>query len=413
MAERDLYEILGVPKNTSLSDIKRAHHRLARQYHPDREGGNDEKFKEVQTAYEILSDSEKREMYDRYGMDGVRESGGGGMGPMSDMFPSGLFSQFFGGDSFGGFGGGRRRRPRAETIGIPLDVTLEDVYSGATKHVEYKRKVLCKTCSGTGGKHGTVVRCRNCKGSGIQVSHRPIGPGMVQQIQSMCGDCGGTGDFIREKDRCKKCKGKRVIEIDEKLEVIVSPGMSHNQKIPFRGKADEIPDGDAGDLIVILQEQDHALFKRVGIDLMMEKTITLNEALCGCEFVVKHLDGQQLLVKTNPGEAIAPDTMKGVREWGMPSERHTTNKGNLYIKFTVQFPQSGFLPSDEERKKLEELLPRKRQSEELLEEAEEVDMIDFEGTKGEDGGLGGEDSSDEEDSGRRGGHHNHVGCSQQ
>lgn len=97
----------------------------------------------------------------------------------------------------------------------------------------------------------------------------------------------------------------------------------------------------------------------------------------------------------------------------MPSERHTTNKGNLYIKFTVQFPQSGFLPSEEERKKLEELLPRKRQSEELLEEAEEVDMIDFEGTKGEDGGLGGEDSSDEEDSGRRGGHHNHVGCSQQ
>jgi DnaJ family protein A protein 2 len=237
---------------------------------------------------------------------------------------------------------------------------------------------------------------------------------MVQQIQSTCDDCGGTGDFIREKDRCKKCKGKRVVEVDEKLEVPVAPGMKHNQKIPFSGKADEIPDGEAGDVIVILQEEDHALFKRAGIDLVMEKSISLSEALCGCEFVVKHLDGQQLLVKTRPGEVIAPESMKGVRDWGMPAFRHTDIKGNLYIKFSVLFPESGFLPSEEDREKLVALLPRHRREDKASEEAEEVDMIDYEGTKGEEGGRRGEayDDSDDEDAGARGGH-SHVGCSQQ
>lgn len=388
--EDDLYGVLGVSQHSPDSDIKKAYHRLARQYHPDKNPGYEDKFKSIQFAYEVLSNPEKRQMYDQFGISAVKDGGGdSGASVFTRGFGAGgdIFSSLFGGgDPFG-----RRRRAKAETIGIPLEVTMEELYIGATKSVEYKRKVLCKPCSGTGGrKAGSVTRCRKCSGTGISVTHRPIGHQMVQQIQSTCTDCGGTGDFVREKDRCKKCKGKKLNEVDYKLEVPVSPGMKHEQRIPFRGEADEMPDGDAGDVIVILQQMDHTTLRREGVDLFLDKKITLHEALCGLNFLVYHLDGRKLLVKCLPGEVVSPGSVKGIIGEGMPQYRHPDIHGNMYITFEIEFPVDGFL-DEENLIKLEQLLPAKPDEPIVGDDAEEVHLLDLADTKGMD-------AMDEEDS---------------
>lgn len=391
-----------------MNDIRKAYHRLARQYHPDKNEGDDTKFKQVSYAYQILSDPQKRDIYDQYGMAGIKgDAGDAGFG---SMFGGDIFSHFFGGP-FGG--GGRQRRAKGETIGIPLEVTLEELYTGVTKTVEYKRKAICKSCLGTGGKSSTGAgqKCKKCQGSGIQVTHRQLGGSLIQQIQSQCSDCGGTGDFIKEKDRCKKCKGKKVVEEDKKLEVPISPGMSNQQKIPFRGEADEAPDMDAGDVLVILQQTDNVDFVRDGIDLITKKKITVAQALCGFSTVITHLDGRKLLVVTPPGHVVSPDSMLAVRDEGMPAYRRPETKGHLYIKFEITFPENSFLPHDK-LQELEKLLPP-APNPIIPPEHEDVDLHDFENTRGVDGSTGGREAYNNDDDDDQSGGMPRVGCSQQ
>lgn len=409
MGDTELYDRLGVSKHASFSEIKREYHRLAKQYHPDKNPGNEDKFKDIQFAYEVLSDPQRRERYDHFGMSAVKDDGEGA-GPSGFPFGESIFSTMFGGDPFG-FGGGRRRRSKAESIAIPLEVTLEELYNGATKSVEFKRKELCASCHGSGGKSGSVTTCKKCKGSGIQTMYRQIGPGMVQQMQSQCDDCGGSGDFIREKDRCKKCKGKRLIERDHKLEVPISPGMRHEQRIPFRGEADQMYQGEAGDVIVVLQQMDHAVFRRSDLDLIIDKKISLREALCGFQFPLEHLDGRKLWVKSDDCDVLSPGCVRGLTNEGMPMFRHNEIRGNLYIRIDVDFPEDQFL-TEENLKKLESLLPSRPDEPPISEDMEDVNMMEFEGTRGlGDDSHRGEayDESDDEDG--PGGHR--VGCSQQ
>lgn len=411
MGDTELYDRLGVSKNASFGEIKREYHRLAKQFHPDKNPGNEDKFKDIQFAYEVLSDADKRERYDHFGMAGVTEDGAGPSGfPFGGFGGGSLFSQMFGGggDPFGF--GDRRRKSKAESIAMPLEVTLEELYNGATKSIEFKRKELCASCHGSGGKSGSVTTCRKCKGSGIQATFRQIGPGMVQQMQSQCDDCGGSGDFIRERDRCKKCKGKRLLEKEHKIEVPISPGMKHEQRIPFRGQADQMYQGEAGDVIVVLQQMDHAVFRRSDIDLIIDKKITLREALCGFQFPLEHLDGRKLWVKSDEGDVLSPGSVRGLSGEGMPMFRHNEIRGNLYIRIDVEFPENQFV-SEDDLKKLESLLPSRPDGPAISEDMEEVGMIEYEGTRGgDDGHKEAYDESDEEDI-AGGGHR--VGCAHQ
>ncbi|EFJ24401.1 hypothetical protein SELMODRAFT_232411 [Selaginella moellendorffii] len=346
------YEILGVSKNASPDDLKKAYKRAAILNHPDK-GGDVEKFKELAQAYEVLSDPEKREIYDEHGEGGLKQ---GMPGCSSRSNPFDIFESFFSGNPFvGGSSRGRRHR-RGEDVIHPLQVSLEEVYTGTSKKLILMRSVICSSCKGKGSKSGLSSRCASCQGSGTKVTIRQLGPGMIQQMQHMCSDCSGAGEVIKEKDKCSECKGSKVVHDKKMLEVHVEKGMQHGQKITFPGEADEYPDAITGDVIFILQEKEHSKFKRKGDDLFTEHKLTLVEALCGFQFVLTQLDGRQLLIKSAAGEIIKPGQFKAVNDEGMPQHQRPFVKGRLYIQFSVDFPEPRALNPDM-LKTLESVLP--------------------------------------------------------
>ncbi|KAF7825214.1 dnaJ protein-like protein 1 [Senna tora] len=375
------YDILGVSKSASQDELKKAYKKSAIVNHPDK-GGDPEKvrlmvtasvlhflytisqkFKELAQAYEVLSDPEKRELYDQYGEDALKEGmGGGGGGPFHSPFD--IFESFFGGGAFGGgdFGGsssGRRRQKHGEDVVHTLKVSLEDVYNGTTKKLSLSRRVLCKKCKGKGSKSGTTGMCYGCQGTGMKTTIRQIGLGMIQQMQHVCPDCSGSGEVISERDKCPQCKGNKVTPEKKVMEVNVEKGMQQGQKIVFEGQADEAPDTIPGDIVFVVQVKEHPKFNRKGDDLYVEHNLNLTEALCGFQFVLTHLDGRQLLIKSNPGEVIKPGQYKAINDEGMPYHGRPFMKGQLFIEFSVDFPESGFLPPDQCRM-LESVLPPKK-----------------------------------------------------
>ncbi|CAL9231118.1 unnamed protein product [Arabidopsis halleri] len=365
------YEILGVPKTASPEDLKKAYKKAAIKNHPDK-GGDPEKFKELAQAYEVLSDPEKREIYDQYGEDALKEGMGGGSGGHD---PFDIFSSFFG-NPFGDGSTRRRRQRRGEDVVHPLKVSLEDVYLGTTKKLSLSRKVLCSKCNGKGSKSGASMKCGGCQGSGMKVSIRQVGPGMIQQMQHACNDCKGTGETINDRDRCPQCKAEKVVSEKKVLEVNVEKGMQHNQKITFNGQADEAPDTVTGDIVFVIQQKEHPKFKRKGDDLFVEHTLSLTEALCGFQFVLTHLDKRQLLIKSNPGEVVKPDSYKAISDEGMPIYQRPFMKGKLYIHFTVEFPDS---LSPDQTKAIEAVLPKPTKaaiSDMEIDECEETTLHD-------------------------------------
>jgi len=270
-----LYEILCVEKDAQPDAIRKAYRKLAVKLHPDK-GGDPEKFKEVQKAFDILSDERKREIYDRHGEEGLEDGGGGG-GP-SDIF-----------DVLSGRGRGGRGRSqgvkKGENMTHPLKVTLEQIYKGSSRTLRLTRKVI--------DKQRGVERCQSCGGQGVKIQTIRMGP-MIQQVQKHCDECGGRGTIFRQQ------------KVQETLDVHIPKGSPDQHKIHFSEKADEIPDGEAGDVVFVLQEQPHADFKRKGDDLYIERDISLSEALCGFAMQIKHLDDRILIIKSAPGEVIKP-----------------------------------------------------------------------------------------------------------
>jgi len=326
-----LYKILGVEKTADQSEIRKAYMKLARKEHPDK-GGDPERFKEISKANDILSDPEKRKLYDQYGEEGV-ESGGGGS-------QADLFSELFGG------GGGRRGRsgPRkGEDIVHHIQVGLEDLFKGKTIKLKVSRDVVCTDCTGSGCVEGAKENmCDECDGRGVKVVIRRMGP-MVQQMQQPCGKCRGQGKWIKPQDQCKVCTGRKVKQDKTMIEVVIEKGMRNDDKIVFRGQADEAPGVEPGDLIFVIREAEHGVFKRAGCDLIMRKEISLREALTGVRFVVTHLDGTPVIVTSSPGQVVSPGDVLAVVGKGMPMKGNPFVKGDLCIKFDVKFPKAGEL----------------------------------------------------------------------
>lgn len=315
-----LYETLEVAKDATPKEIKKAYFRLSRSHHPDK-GGDEHKFKEINAAYEILSDPEKRKAYDKYGLEGVADDPDAAAARGED-----LFSMFFGGGRRSGRSAGPKKGP---SVNHPIKVSLEDLYNGKTVKLAVNRKVII----------GESKSCTKCNGQGVILEVRQIGPGMITQMQRTCPACEGTGYIAQTKSERKV------------LEVVIEKGMKHNEKIVFRGAADETPGMEPGDVNFIVQEKDHELFKRKGADLLVTKEISLNQALTGFNWKIKHLDGRDIVIKTRPGQIIQCETVDAesgrtlpyitkVKDEGMPSLGNPFVKGSLYIAFHVKFPTS-------------------------------------------------------------------------
>ena len=206
------------------------------------------------------------------------------------------------------FGGGGPRRGKRENKGKDvihqMSVSLEDLYNGATRKLALQKNVICEKCEGRGGKQGAVQKCTTCKGSGTQVLLNQLGAGMYQQIHTSCRECDGNGEKINPKDMCKTCNGKKIVHERKILEVHIDKGMDDGQKITFYGEGDQSPGLEPGDIIIVLEEKEHSLFKRKDMDLYMKMELTLNEALTGFKRSIKTLDNRCLIISTLPGNYL-------------------------------------------------------------------------------------------------------------
>ncbi|OAV95999.1 hypothetical protein PTTG_03211 [Puccinia triticina 1-1 BBBD Race 1] len=399
VAETEYYDRLGVAPGVDEAALKKAYRKKALQLHPDKNPAGAEEFKEVSEAYDVLSNPEKRELYDQYGKKGLE--GGGGMGGMD---PGDLFSQLFGGG--GMFGNRPRGGPRkGRDLQHRIKVSLDELYVGKTTKIALQKHVICSKCEGRGvPKSATLKSCGECKGAGVKTIYRQMGP-MVQQLQQTCHECQGQGEICNTKDRCKTCEGNKIVKERKVLEVHIEKGMREGQVITFRGEADQSPNVTPGDVEIIIEEKPHPLFKRKEDDLIAEVEIDLVTALTGGVIPIEHFDSRALKIKVEPGEVIKPNATKRVPGYGMPSVRYH-NPGDLYLSIKVAFPDS--IPP-EACPALQALLPPSRPlptwSDNML--VEEVTMFDASEPRSKSG-----DEMDEDDEGGGGGQP-HVQCAQQ
>lgn len=365
------YEILDINKSATEEEIKKSYRKLAVKWHPDKNPNNKEeaekKFKEISEAYQVLSDKEKREIYDNYGEEGLKGGmgGGGGMGGQS---PEDIFRMFFGGgrspfsggggfdeDNFFGRGGIHSqqqmvRKSEPKVVNIPI--SLKELYNGSKKKITLKLKIACNSCDGKGGLNMRI--CQTCNGRGIQVTLRQIGPGMMQQIQSHCSTCNGQKK-VAEK-RCDNCGGNCVKQTEQQFLLVIEPGSQNDEKKIFENKGDQMPNQEAGDVVFILKEEqlNNQLFTRIGNDLIYNYSMTLGDSICGSTIFFEHLNGENICYKEE--NLIMPNSYKIIKNKGMPIKDSDNNKfGDLYIVYNIRYPEKVLLK--EEKDTIRNILP--------------------------------------------------------
>ena len=338
MSDRDFYEILGVSKDASEKELKKAYHKKASKVHPDKNPDNPDatrEFQELSSAYEVLSDPEKRQIYDQFGEEGLKNNGF----KTQHFDPRDIFSHIF--SEFNIFGHtnqfNQNNPNHRKDIVFNLKVTLAELYCGCVKKVKVNRKEACTSCDGTGAQDKKNPICRQCNGQGILRQIKQIAPGMMQHLTSRCQSCGGSGKLLHPNNRCTECAGLSYKTVSEIIEVKIKSGSFFGEDFVFAGK------GDYGkeNLRIILQEntliRKNQQFQRQGDDIYLHMKINLNEALCGFEREIEHLDGRKILVSTSEGDIIKPGDKRCIREEGFP-KRESQGRGKLIILFDIEFP---------------------------------------------------------------------------
>ena len=356
-AKRDYYEVLGVSKDATQDEIKKAYRKLAKKYHPDANPNNKEeaeaKFKEVNEAYENLSDPQKRKMYDQFGPDGPQGFGGQGGGPFGqggyysysssgfDNFGDfgdlgDIFSSFFG----GGFGGrnssGKRNGPsKGADLNVRLEITFEQSYLGVEKEIVITRDEECDVCHGTGAKPGTSpIKCPTCHGTGqvTQVQNTILGQ---MQTTRTCSACHGTGEIINEP--CENCRGKGTVRKQPKIKVKIPAGIDDNQTVVLRGEGEPgKKGGPKGDLYITVKVKNHSVFTRKGNNVLCEIPITITQATLGAELEIPMVDGSKEKYKIPEGTQTG--TKFNIRNKGFKSI-NSNSTGDFIFTVTVQTPK--------------------------------------------------------------------------
>lgn len=347
-----LYDLLEVSPSATQTELKKSFLKLSMKWHPDKNPGNPEaekKYKQITAAYDILKDPEKREAYDRYGEEGL--SGGAGGVDISDIF-GGMFDIFNGGRS----ARNKSPPPKGPDVEYKLVITLEEAYLGCKKTVTVTRQEMCEACSGVGAtKPDALKTCSTCGGNGVVVQVQRMG-NMISQTQRPCPTCNGKGQTIQKEFLCQKCGGKKVSQKAFTTTVDVSPGVPNGYVISQYGDGHWSPGcSERGDLLIRVIIREHERFKRFsddGCDLLMERSISLVEALCGFALVVKHLDGRMLTLVCQPNiskdganTVISPYNSKRIIEnEGMPVFGRNWVKGDLVVQFSIEFPTKITVP---------------------------------------------------------------------
>ena len=349
MAKRDYYEVLGVQKGASAEEIKKAYRKLAVKYHPDKNPGNkeaEEKFKEAAEAYSVLSDADKKARYDQFGHAGVEGAGpdfSGGFGNLNDILND-LFGGAFGGGfsgfggGFGGFGGGQRQQQRVHRgrdIRVRVKLTLEEIAKGVEKEISIEKSVSCPDCGGRGAKNSSDIKtCPACNGTG-QVQ-RVVNTFLGQTVTySTCQQCGGEGKII--SNPCRSCNGSGLVRQRETIKVKIPAGVEAGMQLTIQGEGHAAKNnGINGDLLVVIEEQDHKDLKREGNNLFYTKVISVIDAILGAEVEVPCLDGPYK-IKVEPGTQSG--TVVRLRNKGLPTVNGYGGVGDLYVKFAVWIPK--------------------------------------------------------------------------
>jgi molecular chaperone DnaJ len=347
MAKRDYYEVLGVDKNASADEIKKAYRKLAVKYHPDKNPGDkeaEEKFKEAAEAYSVLSDAEKKAKYDQFGHAGVDGSApdfSGGFGNLNDILND-LFGGGFGG--FGGFGGGfgggrggqrQQKVYRGRDIRVRVKLTLEEIAKGVEKEISIERSVPCKDCGGKGAKNASDIKtCSACNGTG-QVQ-RVVNTFLGQTVTySTCQQCGGEGKVI--SNPCRSCGGTGLVRKRETIKVKIPAGVEAGMQMNISGEGHAAKNnGVNGDLLVVIEEQEHPNLKREGNNLYCTKIVSLPDAILGGEVEVPGIDGSYK-IKVEPGTQSG--TVVRLRGRGLPTVNGYGGTGDLYVKIAVWIPK--------------------------------------------------------------------------
>jgi DnaJ-class molecular chaperone len=352
---QNYYDVLGIQKSATEDEIKKAYRKLAVKWHPDKNPDNkdeaEKRFKQISEAYQALSDPKKREIYDTYGEEGLKNDGGmgGGGGPFTS--PEEIFSMFFGGRSpfggggeegfFGGRGGGMQsKKTDPKVVNIPI--TLKECYTGSKKKITLKIKNLCKTCNGQGGL--SMKTCGGCNGRGVKVTTRMIGPGMMQQMQSICQECSGTRKVAEHK--CIDCNGKCINIVEKPFLLVIEPGSEDDDKKIFEKMGDESPGEEKGDVIFILKEETNKKFVRIGNDLIYNHDILLGDSLTGIEIQLNHINDSKVLYKED--NIIKQNSYHILKNNGMPIKNKDGRFGDMYVVYNIVYPNKILLESEKQ-----------------------------------------------------------------
>ena len=343
---KDYYNVLGVNKNASKEEIKKAFYKLAHKYHPDKKEGNETKFKQVNEAYQVLSDDIKRSKYDQYGSQyenigqAHQQSGFGGFdfSNFSGGFQNGsadfdfgnlndIFSDFF----TGGMGGGRREPRRGRDISTEIQISFSDSIFGVNRKILITKTSACLSCNGSGAKAGAKMEtCKQCNGQGKIHETKKSFLGVISSTK-ICEVCYGEGEVPKEV--CDKCKGKGVLRREEEISISIPARIRDGEMVRMTGFGEAISKGKAGDLYIKINVTPHPVFKRDGSDLIMKLDLKLSDALLGMEYPIQTLDGE---IKVTIPEGVSINEILRVRGKGVPTAKN--KRGDLLIKLNIKLP---------------------------------------------------------------------------
>lgn len=363
---KDYYKILGIEKNASPDEVKKAFKKLALQHHPDRPTGDEKKFKEINEAYQVLNDVEKRKKYDQFGSDFEQQGGFGGGANWEDFMRAargqgggqgGNFNFDFGGMNFGdvfgdlfGFGGGQRggRQARGNDIQVDLELEFNEAIFGVEKEISLRKQDSCEVCSGSGAEPGSKMeKCGTCQGRGQTVQNQRTFLGTMQTVVT-CSTCQGRGEHASKK--CKHCGGDGILAKNVKHQIKIPAGIDDGQSLRLTGLGEAAPHGGMkGDLYVVIRIKPRKSFRREGFDVYVQKTISFPQAVVGATIEIDALEGQ---LKVAVPEGTEHGQLIRLKHQGVPVLNRPSTRGDLYVEIKIAVPRK---ITKETKKMLEEL----------------------------------------------------------